>query len=78
MHESSNELWASIQYNYSRRSMVFPDLSKVQTSGTSGIDSGMCRDEVRMLGYTVDNIHNCVIAMGFRQFDYEVDTDHIP
>jgi hypothetical protein len=30
-----------------------------------------------MLGYTVDNIHNCIIAMGFRQFDYEVKTDHI-
>jgi hypothetical protein len=30
-----------------------------------------------MLGYTVDDIHNCIIAMGFRQFNYEVNTDHI-
>jgi hypothetical protein len=30
------------------------------------------------LGYTVDNIHNCVVPMGFRQFNYEVDTDDIP
>jgi hypothetical protein len=38
----------------------------------------MHRDEVHTLGYTVDDIYNCVIAMGFRQFDYEVNADHIP
>jgi hypothetical protein len=58
--------------------MVFPDLFKEQTSGTFGIDSGMHRDEVRALGYTVDKIYNWVIAMGFRQFDYEVHADHVP
>jgi hypothetical protein len=31
-----------------------------------------------MLGYTVNNIYNCIIAMGFRQFNYEVHTDHVP
>jgi hypothetical protein len=31
-----------------------------------------------MLGYTVDDIHNCIISMGFRQFDYEVNTNHVP
>jgi hypothetical protein len=25
-----------------------------------------------------DDIHNCVVAMGFRQFDYEVHADYIP
>jgi hypothetical protein len=58
--------------------MVFPDLYKKQMSSTFGIDGGMHRDEVCVLGYTIDNVHNCVIAMGFRQFDYEVNTDHIP
>jgi hypothetical protein len=33
---------------------------------------------VHVLGYTVNDIHNCIIAMGFRQFDYEVDADHVP
>jgi hypothetical protein len=47
-------------------------------SGAFGIDSGMCMDEVCMLVYAVDNIHSCVIAMRFRQFDYEVNSDHIP
>jgi hypothetical protein len=58
--------------------MVSPDLFKEQTSSASSIDGGMHRDEVHALGYTVDNIHNCVIAMGFRQFDYEVNADHVP
>jgi hypothetical protein len=43
--------------------MVFPDLFKEQMSGFFSIDGGMCRDEVRALGYTVNNIHNCVVAM---------------
>jgi hypothetical protein len=37
----------------------------------------MHRDEVRVLGYTVDDVHNCIISMGFRQFDYEVNADHV-
>jgi hypothetical protein len=58
--------------------MVFPDLFKEQTSNSFGIDGGMHRDEVCALGYTVDDIHNHVIPMGFRQFDYKVDADHVP
>jgi hypothetical protein len=58
--------------------MGFPDLFEEQTSSTFSIDGGMCGDEVHTLGYAVDNVHNCIIAMGFRQFDYEVNTDHVP
>jgi hypothetical protein len=58
--------------------MVSPDLFKEQMSGTFSIDGGMHRDEVCVLGYTVEDIHNCIIALGFRQFDNEVHTDHIP
>jgi hypothetical protein len=35
-------------------------------------------DEVCMLGYAVDDIHNCIVAMSFWQFDYEVHADHVP
>jgi hypothetical protein len=45
--------------------MVFPDLLKEEESCTFGSDGGVCRDKVRTLGYTIDNVHNCVIAMGF-------------
>jgi hypothetical protein len=76
--ESSNELWASVQNNYLRHPMVSPDLFKERSSGALGIDGGVCRDDVCVLGYTVGDVHDCVIAMGFRQFDYEVHTDHIP
>jgi hypothetical protein len=58
--------------------MVFPDLLKEEESCAFSIDGGMHRDEVHVLGYTVDNVHNCVIVMGFRQVDYEVHTDHVP
>jgi hypothetical protein len=58
--------------------MVFPDLFKEEKSCTFGIDGGMHRDEVCVLGYAVDDVHNCIISMGFRQFDYEVNTDHVP
>jgi hypothetical protein len=58
--------------------MVFPDPFKEEESCALGIDGGMYWDEVRTLGYTVDNIHNCIIAMGFWQLDYEVHADYIP
>jgi hypothetical protein len=35
------------------------------------------RYPLTVLGYTVNDIHNCIIAMEFRQFDNEVHTDHI-
>jgi hypothetical protein len=35
-------------------------------------------DEVCALGQAVDDIHNCVIPMGFRQLNYEVNTDCVP
>jgi hypothetical protein len=57
---------------------VPPDLFKEQTSSAFGIYGGMRRDEVRALGYTVNDIYNCIIAMGFRQFNYEVHADHVP
>jgi hypothetical protein len=58
--------------------LQFPDLLKEQEGCTFGIDGCVCGDEVCVLGYTVDDVHNCIIAMGFQQFDYEVDTDHVP
>jgi hypothetical protein len=57
--------------------MVFPDLPKVEMGGAFGCNGGMCRDEVHVFGYTVDDVHNCVIAMGLGQFDYEVNTNHV-
>jgi hypothetical protein len=58
--------------------MVFPDLPEVQAGGAFGRDGGMHRNEVRAFSYTVDDVHNCVISMGLRQFDYEVNTDRVP
>jgi hypothetical protein len=30
-----------------------------------------------VLSYAVDDIHNCIVAMGFRQFNNEIDADHV-
>jgi hypothetical protein len=58
--------------------MVFPDLPKVQAGSTFGHDGGMHRNKVHTFSYTVDDVHNCIIAMGLGQFDYEVNTDRVP
>jgi hypothetical protein len=78
MHESGDELWASVRDNYSRHPMVFPDLPEVQIGGAFGRDGGMRRNEVRMFSYAVNDVHNCVISMGLGQFNYEVNTDRVP
>jgi hypothetical protein len=46
MCESGDKLWASIQDNDSRHTMVFPDLFKEEESCAFGIDGGMRWDEV--------------------------------
>jgi hypothetical protein len=58
--------------------MVFPDLLKEQESCAFSVEGGMCRNKVCTLGKAVDNTHNCVVAMGFWQLDYEVYTYYLP
>jgi hypothetical protein len=57
--------------------MVFPDIPEVELGCTFGRDSGVRRNKVHVFSYAVDNIHNRVVTMGFRQFNNEVNTDHI-
>jgi hypothetical protein len=57
---------------------VFPDILEVESGCTLSRDGGVRRNEVRTLSYAVNNIHNCVVTMGFRQFHNEADTDHVP
>jgi hypothetical protein len=58
--------------------MVFPDIPEVESGCTFSSDGGVCRNKVHALSYTVDNVHNCIVTMGFRQFNNEVNTNHIP
>jgi hypothetical protein len=58
--------------------MVFPDLLKEEESCAFSVEGGMHWDEVCVLGKAVDDTHNCVIAMGFWQLNYEVYTDYLP
>jgi hypothetical protein len=45
---------------------------------TFGCNGGMHRNEVCVFSYAVDDIHNCIIAMGLGQFNYQVNTDRVP
>jgi hypothetical protein len=58
--------------------MVFPDLLEEQESCAFHVDGGMRQYEMRTLGQTVDDTHNCVVPMGFQQLNYEVNTDCVP
>jgi hypothetical protein len=31
-----------------------------------------------VFGYAINNVHNGIIAMELWQFNYEVNTDHVP
>jgi hypothetical protein len=42
--------------------MVFPDLFQEEESCAFGVEGGMRWDEVRTLGETVNDTHNCVIT----------------
>jgi hypothetical protein len=58
--------------------MVFPDLLEEEESCAFGIEGGMCLNEVCVLGKAVNDTHNCVVAMGFQQLNYEVYADYLP
>jgi hypothetical protein len=58
-------------------SIVLPDLSKVQSSHSFCIDSSVCRNEVYTLGDTVNDDHNCVIAMSLGKLDNEVNANDL-
>jgi hypothetical protein len=58
--------------------MVFPDIPEVESGCTFSRDGGVRWNEVRAFGYAVDDIHNRIVTMGFRQFNNKVNTDHIP
>jgi hypothetical protein len=57
---------------------VLPDLLEVQSDHSFHIESCVSGDEVCLLGDTVDDYHDCVIAMSWRKFDNEVDANDIP
>jgi hypothetical protein len=58
--------------------MVFPDLFKEEESCAFSIEGGVHWDEVCTLGKAVNDTHNCIVAMGFWQLNYEVYADYLP
>jgi hypothetical protein len=58
--------------------MVLPDFLEVQSDCSFSVDCGVGGNEVHSFSDTVDNYHDCVIAMHLRKFNDKVDTNDIP
>jgi hypothetical protein len=58
--------------------MVLLDLLKVQSDCSFCIANCVSGDEMCTLSDTVNDYHDCIIAMHLRKFNNEVDTDDIP
>src|ERR1700675_4986099 len=58
--------------------MVLPDFSQEQGCCAFGSDVRGRRNEMCPFPERVDNVHYCIIAMGVREFHYEVDADGVP
>ena len=57
---------------------MFPDVFDIKSGRPDSRDSGDRVDKVRSFGDGINHYHNAVLAIGFREFRYEVDTDYIP
>jgi hypothetical protein len=58
--------------------VVLLDLSKIQLRSAFSIDHCVSRNKVHLFAHTVDNVHDCVIAMQLWELYDIVDTDYIP
>ena len=58
--------------------MEFPDMCEEQVGCSKSSDRSVCRNEVGHLTHGIHNIHDCIIAVRFREFDNEVDADGVP
>ena len=60
------ELRAAVRNYDAQGTMVLPDLAKEEASCSYCCDGGVRCDKVRALRDTIDDIHNCVVAVGAR------------
>src|SRR3979490_3034898 len=76
--EVSYKLRATVRDYDAWGTMVLPALAKEKASRSYCCDGGVRCDKVRALRDTVDDVHNCVVAVGARELDNKVDTDRVP
>ena len=58
--------------------MQFPDMCEKQAGGSKGSDCSVCWNEVGHLTHGIHNIHDCIVAVRFQEFDNEVNADGVP
>ena len=57
---------------------MFPYMLKIELGSSGSSQSGDRAHEVAMLGDGVDYYHDGIFPFGFRDFDYKIDTGHVP
>lgn len=78
MSEVCDELRTLVGDDVVGETVEFPDIMEEKAGSLFGGDRGGCRNEVCSFSYGVDNIHDCVMSVGFWEFDNEVYTDGVP
>jgi hypothetical protein len=58
--------------------MVLPDLLEVQSDCSFCIDHGVSGNEICSFSDTVDDYHDCIIAMHMRKLNNEVNANDVP
>ena len=58
--------------------MQFPDMHEEQVGRSEGSDRSVHQNEVGHLTHRIYNIHDCIVAMRFQEFNNEVDADGVP
>src|SRR3981189_2354591 len=62
--EVRDELGAAVRNHDVRGTVVLPDLAKEKASRSCCSDGSVCCDKVHALCDTINDIHNCVVAVG--------------
>ena len=58
--------------------MQFPDMCEEQVGRSEGGDHSVRQNEVGHLTHRIYNIHDCIVAVRFWEFDNEVNADGVP
>jgi hypothetical protein len=76
--EFGNKLGSPIRHNFTRKSVMFPNVLDEKTSRPRNNDGGDCRGEVGSFCDRIYYHHNRIMTGRFWEFNYEVYTYGVP
>ena len=71
-HDLRGELWTTIRDNGARKSVILPDMEKVEFCGVQSRSGLIARNELRFLGEAVDHGENAIESVGKGKIGDEV------